>query len=151
MELYFAELGLSSGGSIGVSEIEVRTEDAFHWLENRGFQITRKDVTFFGSYDKIEGSLARYGVLPCSDIVADISLKKQEGIMRLVLDLASNGEDILNDCLGISCPEPRLSILQYIYPVQKEEVEGDFERLKYGNREIKVFSVAQLKDFLRMK
>ena len=152
MELYFARYGLSTGRSIDIPLLQVRAVDAFHWLENRGFDITREELTYFGVYDEIKRSLARYGVIPLSDIVADINLEKHgHRKVSLNLELASTSKDMINEIsCGIVLAKPKLLVKQSPYKVNVEGVNGHFKRLEHENenKDVRIFSVAQLRDFI---
>jgi hypothetical protein len=155
MDLYFASAVLSSGRDIGIPGLQVRTEDVSHYFQNRGFQITGSSITHFDRYDAIRQTFARYGVIPSSDMVIDIDLDLVSGSSkktRLEVELASNDSQMIQEVLPIiTGPYLGLDIKKLIYPVKKEDAHGNFRGMEYGNREVQIFSVAQLKEFLEIK
>ncbi len=153
MDLYFAKLGLYKGNNVDASSLFGKARDISNWLENRGFQITRKTEIDFSDYHSLEESLTRYGVTLCNDLVADLSVRKRNRRLKLSLDLASNNLWMIPEVLS-GMKESKLKLdLEQDYSVTRVGDGSHFRRLEYGDVHTvrRIVSVAELKDFLNVK
>jgi hypothetical protein len=154
MELYFTRLALYQCKDMGIPLLLTRANDFSNWLLNRGFQITGKTETHLPSYDTLDASFARYGITPCSDVLVDLDVKRRSGRkLGLSLELASNNRIMISEVyLGLREECRKLKVEEAINLREKNIVTGNFQRLEYEkNTEMRIVSVAGLKDFLGMR
>jgi len=155
MDLYFAKLGLVSGGDIGFPEFYDRAQNAFNWLRNRGLEATRNYVKTIRGYDLWDDSLVRYGVTPCNDIVVDLDVQRvgKSNRVRMILDLASNSQEMMGETFsGLrGRGKSRLEINQRPTAVKTDANADYFDELTSGNFHVMVYSTDQLRKFLGLK